>query len=423
MWGFGTMEFLVLQGLGDLLAIRIRIRGGSIGNVQFVCRFVNFWKMAQDNNRFAELLDRVVANRLADAVQPDLAFPSLRHAGGINLVIFPAKVVESDSIEEHDNYGVDFIEATGEITATLRMSIFPAASRTSPSRSAREAMHAVFLYHAIQHGMDMGIVNAGQLAVYDTIEPELREACEDVVLNRVPKAGGTATERMLEIAERFKGTAGQEARERDLAWRELPVEQRISHALVNGITEFIDADTEEARLAAERPLFQDAQAMLKKIIAEKWFAPRGVIGFWPANAVGDDIRLFTDEAPSQELATFFTLRQQLTKRDGKANVALSDFVAPSDGGKPDYISGFIVTAGIEVAIAERFRTGARRLFLDHGQGAGRPLRRGLRRAPGARRTDRRDLSRHPPGSGYPAQPDHTEKATLFRLLDGEAMRA
>ncbi|TIN27955.1 MAG: hypothetical protein E5Y32_35495, partial [Mesorhizobium sp.] len=80
-----------------------------------------------------------------------------------------------------------------------------------------------------------------------------------------------------------------------------------------------------------------AQAMLAKIIAEKWFAPKGVIGFWPANTVGDDIRLFTDDARSQELATFFTLRQQLTKRDGKANVALSDFVAPLDSGKADYL--------------------------------------------------------------------------------------
>src|SRR5690606_27135337 len=118
----------------------------------------------------------------------------------------------------------------------------------------REAMHAVFLYHAIQVGMDMGIVNAGQLAVYESIDPELREACEDVVLNRVPAAGGTATERMLELAERYKGTAGKEAKEKDLAWREWPVEQRISHALVNGITEYIDTDTEEARLKAERPL-------------------------------------------------------------------------------------------------------------------------------------------------------------------------
>src|SRR5690606_37793643 len=101
---------------------------------------------------------------------------------------------------------------------------------------------------------DMGIVNAGQLAVYDTIEPELREACEDVILNRVPAVGGSATERMLEIAERFKGAGGREAKEKDLAWRDWGVEKRIEHALVNGITEFIEADTEEARLAAERPL-------------------------------------------------------------------------------------------------------------------------------------------------------------------------
>ena len=111
-------------------------------------------------------------------------------------------------------------------------------------------MHAVFLYHAIHAGMDMGIVNAGQLAVYDSIEPELREACEDVVLNRRPDA----TERLLDLAERFKGAGGREARERDLAWRDWPVEKRLEHALVNGITEFIDGDTEEARLAAERPL-------------------------------------------------------------------------------------------------------------------------------------------------------------------------
>ena len=114
----------------------------------------------------------------------------------------------------------------------------------------REAMHAVFLYHAIQAGMDMGIVNAGQLAVYDQIEPELKEACEDVVLNR----RANSTERLLELAERFKGAAGREAKERDLKWREWSVEKRLEHALVNGITEFIDADTEEARANAERPL-------------------------------------------------------------------------------------------------------------------------------------------------------------------------
>jgi 5-methyltetrahydrofolate--homocysteine methyltransferase len=111
-------------------------------------------------------------------------------------------------------------------------------------------MHSVFLYHAIAAGMDMGIVNAGQMAVYDDLDAELREACEDVVLNR--RADGT--ERLLALAERYRGGAGKEAKAQDLAWRTLPVEKRIAHALVNGITDYIDADTEEARLAAERPL-------------------------------------------------------------------------------------------------------------------------------------------------------------------------
>ncbi|TJV21325.1 MAG: methionine synthase [Mesorhizobium sp.] len=657
-----------------------------------------------------------------------------------DIVFDPNVFAIATGIEEHDNYGVDFIEAAGEITATLpHAHISGGVSNLSFSfrgnEPVREAMHAVFLYHAIQRGMDMGIVNAGQLAVYDTIEPALREACEDVVLNRMPRAGGTATERMLEIAERFKGTAGKEALERDLAWRDLPVEQRISHALVNGITEFIDADTEEARLAAERPLhviegplmagmnvvgdlfgagkmflpqvvksarvmkqavagllphmeaeklanaangidngerqtagkilmatvkgdvhdigknivgvvlacnnyeiidlgvmvpaakilqtardqnvdiiglsglitpsldemvhmaaemeregfdiplliggattsrvhtavkihprytkgqtvyvtdasravgvvssllsnetkggyvdtvrteykkvadaharsesdkqrlplakaranahridwsayeppkpsftgvkvfenwdltelaryidwtpffqtwelkgrypkiledeaqgaaarqlFEDAQAMLKQIIAEKWFAPRGVVGFWPANAVGDDIRLFTDEKRSQELATFFTLRQQLTKRDGKANVALADFVAPAECGKPDYIGGFIVTAGIEeVAIAERFERAnddyssimVKALADRFAEAFAERMHEKVRKEFWGYASDEAlapdELIGEPyrgirPAPGYPAQPDHTEKATLFRLLDGE----
>lgn len=657
-----------------------------------------------------------------------------------DIVFDPNVFAIATGIEEHDNYGVDFIEAAGEITGTLpHVHISGGVSNLSFSfrgnEPVREAMHAVFLYHAIQRGMDMGIVNAGQLAVYDTIEPALREACEDVVLNRAPRAGGTATERMLEIAERFKGTAGKEAQERDLAWRDLPVEQRIGHALVNGITEFIDADTEEARLAAERPLhviegplmagmnvvgdlfgagkmflpqvvksarvmkqavagllphmeaeklanaangidngerqtagkilmatvkgdvhdigknivgvvlacnnyeivdlgvmvpaakilqtareqnvdviglsglitpsldemvhmasemeregfdiplliggattsrvhtavkihprytkgqtvyvtdasravgvvssllsnetkggyvdtvrteykkvadaharseadkqrlplakaranahridwsayeppkpsftgvkvfenwdltelaryidwtpffqtwelkgrypkiledeaqgaaarqlFEDAQAMLKKIIAEKWFAPRGVIGFWPANAVGDDIRLFSDEKRSQELATFFTLRQQLTKRDGKANVALADFVAPAECGKPDYIGGFIVTAGIEeVAIAERFERAnddyssimVKALADRFAEAFAERMHEKVRKEFWGYASDEAlapdELIGEPyrgirPAPGYPAQPDHTEKATLFRLLDGE----
>ena len=654
-----------------------------------------------------------------------------------DIIFDPNVFAVATGIEEHDNYGVDFIEATGEIITTLpHVHISGGVSNLSFSfrgnEPVREAMHAVFLYHAIQRGMDMGIVNAGQLAVYDTIDPELREACEDVVLNRLPKAGGTATERMLEIAERFKGAGGKEAKEKDLAWREWPVEKRLEHALVNGITEFIEQDTEEARLQAQRPLhviegplmagmnvvgdlfgagkmflpqvvksarvmkqavavllpymeaekaangggaeresagrivmatvkgdvhdigknivgvvlacnnyeiidlgvmvpatkilqvarerkvdviglsglitpsldemvhvasemeregfdiplliggattsrvhtavkihprynlgqavyvtdasravgvvssllssemkpgyvetiqaeysrvaeaherserekqrlplakaranahridwashvppkpsflgvkvfegwdlaelaryidwtpffqtwelkgrypkiledekqgpaarqlFDDAQAMLRKIIDEKWFAPRAVIGFWPANAVGDDIRLYSDEAREVELATFFTLRQQLVKRDGKPNVALSDFVAPRESGRADYVGGFVVTAGIEeVAIAERFERAnddynsilVKALADRFAEAFAECLHQRVRKEFWGYAPDEvfvpDDLVGEPyqgirPAPGYPAQPDHTEKVTLFRLLDAEA---
>ena len=652
-----------------------------------------------------------------------------------DIIFDPNIFAIATGIEEHDNYGVDFIEATREIVRTLpHVHVSGGVSNLSFSfrgnEPVREAMHAVFLYHAIQAGMDMGIVNAGQLAVYESIEPELREACEDVVLNRVPKAGGTATERMLEIAERYKGAGGREAREKDLAWREWAVEKRLEHALVNGITEFIEADTEEARAKAERPLhviegplmagmnvvgdlfgagkmflpqvvksarvmkqavavllpymeaeklasggvtrqsagkvlmatvkgdvhdigknivgvvlacnnyeiidlgvmvpatkilqtardeqvdiiglsglitpsldemvhvaaemeregfdiplliggattsrvhtavkinpryergqtvyvvdasravgvvsnllsaeakpgyvegvreeyrkvadaharseaekqrlpleraranahridwasytppkpkflgtrvfetwdlaelatyidwtpffqtwelkgrypkiledekqgeaarqlFADAQAMLKKIIDEKWFAPRAVVGFWPANAVGDDVRLYADDSRAQELATFFTLRQQLAKRDGKANMALSDFVAPADSGKADYLGGFVVTAGIEeVAIAERFERAnddyssimVKALADRFAEAFAERMHQVVRKDLWAYAADEtfaaEDLIGEPyqgirPAPGYPAQPDHTEKKTLFSLLDAE----
>lgn len=653
-----------------------------------------------------------------------------------DIIFDPNIFAVATGIEEHDNYGVDFIEATRKIIETLpHVHVSGGVSNLSFSfrgnEPVREAMHAVFLYHAIQAGMDMGIVNAGQLAVYETIDAELREACEDVVLNRAPASGGTATERMLEIAERFKGAGGKEAREKDLAWREWPVEKRLEHALVNGITEFIDADTEEARLNAERPLhviegplmagmnvvgdlfgagkmflpqvvksarvmkqavavllpymeaeklanggsgerqsagkvlmatvkgdvhdigknivgvvlacnnyeiidlgvmvpatkiletarkekvdiiglsglitpsldemahvaaemeregfdiplliggattsrvhtavkihpryergqavyvtdasravgvvssllsaeqkpgyvetlraeyrkvsdahhrseaekqrlplararanahridwanyqppqpsftgtrtfetwdlaelaryidwtpffqtwelkgrypkiledekqgaaarqlFDDAQAMLAKIIDEKWFTPRAVIGFWPAGAVGDDIRLYADEGRERELATFFTLRQQLAKRDGKSNVALSDFVAPADSGKPDWLGGFVVTAGIEeVAIAERFERAnddyssimvkalADRFAEAFAERMHEKVRKEFWGYAGDETFAPDDLIGEPyqgirPAPGYPAQPDHTEKATLFRLLDAE----
>lgn len=652
-----------------------------------------------------------------------------------DIIFDPNIFAVATGIEEHDNYGVDFVEATGEIIRSLpHVHVSGGVSNLSFSfrgnEPVREAMHAVFLYHAIQAGMDMGIVNAGQLAVYESIDPELREACEDVVLNRAPKAGGTATERMLEIAERFKGTGAREAKEKNLAWRDWPVEKRLEHALVNGITEFIEADTEEARCNAERPLhviegplmagmnvvgdlfgagkmflpqvvksarvmkqavavllpymeaeklagggaaresagkilmatvkgdvhdigknivgvvlacnnyeiidlgvmvpatkilqtardekvdiiglsglitpsldemahvaaemeregfdiplliggattsrvhtavkihpryergqavyvtdasravgvvssllsneqkpgyveglraeyrkvadaharseaekqrlplararanahrvdwasyappkpsflgtkvfvdwdlaelaryidwtpffqtwelkgrypkiledekqgpaarqlFDDAQAMLAKIISEKWFAPKGVIGFWPANAVGDDIHLFTDETRSHDLAAFFTLRQQLTKRDGKANVALSDFVAPVESGLRDYVGGFVVTAGIEeVAIAERFERAnddyssilvkalADRFAEAFAERMHEKVRREFWGYAANETFSPEDLIGEPyrgirPAPGYPAQPDHTEKATLFRLLEAE----
>src|SRR5260370_31957907 len=109
-------------------------------------------------------------------------------------------------------------------------------------------MHSVFLYHAIKAGMDMGIVNAGQMIVYDDIDPELRRVCEDVILNRDPGA----SERLLQLAEKFRGKEKQ-TKEQDLAWREWPVSKRLSHALVHGITEYIEVDTEDARKVAERP--------------------------------------------------------------------------------------------------------------------------------------------------------------------------
>lgn len=171
-----------------------------------------------------------------------------------DIIFDPNIFAVATGIEEHSNYGVTFIEATKWIRENLPfVHISGGVSNLSFSfrgnEAVREAMHAVFLYHAIKAGMDMGIVNAGQLAVYDDLKPELREACEDVVLNRRPDA----TERLLELAERYKG-GGKEKREADLSWRELPVDKRIAHALVLGITEYIEADTEEARKAAERPL-------------------------------------------------------------------------------------------------------------------------------------------------------------------------
>jgi len=171
-----------------------------------------------------------------------------------DIIFDPNIFAIATGIEEHNNYGVDFIEATRWMRQNLPgVHISGGVSNLSFSfrgnEPVREAMHSVFLYHAIKAGMDMGIVNAGQMAVYDDLNPELREACEDVVLNKREDA----SERMLAIAQQFQGK-GKEAKEVDLAWREWPVGKRLSHALVHGITDFIAADTEEARLASTRAL-------------------------------------------------------------------------------------------------------------------------------------------------------------------------
>ena len=172
-----------------------------------------------------------------------------------DIIFDPNIFAVATGIEEHDDYGVAFIEAARWVRANLpHAHVSGGVSNLSFSfrgnEPVREAMHSVFLYHAIKAGMDMGIVNAGQMAVYDDLDPELRETCEDVVLNR-RKDG---TDRLLALAERFKGQGGKDKKEADLAWREWPVDKRLSHALVHGITDFITEDTEEARLAAARPL-------------------------------------------------------------------------------------------------------------------------------------------------------------------------
>ncbi|HMT72944.1 MAG TPA: methionine synthase [Chitinophagaceae bacterium] len=173
-----------------------------------------------------------------------------------DIIFDPNIFAVATGLEEHNNYGVDFIEATREIKELMPLTkISGGVSNLSFSfrgnDHVREAMHSVFLYHAIRAGMDMGIVNAGQLVVYDEIEPQLRELCEDVILNR-NNEHNEATEKLIAFAETVKAKGKVEVK--DEAWRNAAVEERLKHALVNGITEYIDADTEEARLKYPRPL-------------------------------------------------------------------------------------------------------------------------------------------------------------------------
>jgi 5-methyltetrahydrofolate--homocysteine methyltransferase len=681
--------------------------------------------MAFDESGQADTLERKtkICTRAYDILVNKVGFPPQ------DIIFDPNVFAIATGMEEHNGYGVDYIAAARWIRANLpHAHVSGGVSNLSFSfrgnEAVREAMHSVFLYHAIKAGMDMGIVNAGQMTVYDDLDAELREACENVVLNR----RADAAERLLALAERHRGH-GKEKKEADLAWRDWPVEKRLSHALVHGITDFIEVDTEEARRKAPKPLaviegplmdgmnvvgdlfgtgrmflpqvvksarvmkqavaylmpymeahkdgrehkssngkivlatvkgdvhdigknivgvvlqcnnydvvdlgvmapadkildaaiaeqadiiglsglitpsldemchvaaemerkgfdvplliggattsrvhtavkihphyrrgqtvyvndasravgvvasllsresrervvndvraeyariaaahargeenkqrlslvdartnalklnwsgnyrppvpprlgvqkladlavddlvevidwspffatwelngkypailddkvvgeaarslFADAQDMLRKIVAERWFRANAVIGLWPANSEGDDILVFADETRKKPIATLHTLRQQLARREGRANVALADFVAPRASGLPDYIGAFAVTAGIgEEAIVERFKHAnddysailAKALADRLAEAAAERLHQRARKAFWGYAADETLSSAAllaekyrgiRPAPGYPAQPDHTEKATLFSLLDGE----
>jgi 5-methyltetrahydrofolate--homocysteine methyltransferase len=171
-----------------------------------------------------------------------------------DIIFDPNIFAVATGIEEHNNYAVDFIEATRKIRHELpHCHVSGGLSNISFSfrgnNQVREAMHSVFLYYAIRAGMDMGIVNAGQLEVYDEIPAELRDAVEDVILNR----RSDSTDRLLALAPKYQGD-GKEAAKEDLMWRELPTSKRLEHALIKGITEYIEQDTEQARQEANKPL-------------------------------------------------------------------------------------------------------------------------------------------------------------------------
>ncbi|HXX26313.1 MAG TPA: methionine synthase [Pseudolabrys sp.] len=679
--------------------------------------------MAFDEKGQADTLERkcAIAKRAYDILTKQAGFPPE------DIIFDPNIFAVATGMEEHNGYGVAFIEAARWIKQNLPGAhVSGGVSNLSFSfrgnERVREAMHSVFLYHAIKAGMDMGIVNAGQIAVYDDLDAELREACEDVVLNR----RADASERLLDLAKKFHGK-GQDAKEVDLAWRSEPVEKRLAHALVHGITEFVEGDVEEARARAKRPLdviegplmdgmnivgdlfgsgkmflpqvvksarvmkqavaylmpymeqekdgrahssangkivmatvkgdvhdigknivgvvlqcnnyevvdlgvmvpaakiletaksekadiiglsglitpsldemchvaaemerqgfevplmiggattsrmhtavkihpnykrgqavyvndasravgvaqsllspegrapyvaelrgeyariaaaharaqedkarlplaaargnalkldwkgytppkpsflgtkvlaeypvaelvdfidwtpffstwelsgkfpailddakfgvaarslYDDARAMLDKIVAERWFKASAVMGFWPANSAGDDIVVHGHDA-SAALATLHTLRQQLSKREGRHNVALADFIAPHASGVADYIGAFVVTAGIgEDVIAERFKRAnddysaimVKSLADRLAEAFAERLHQRVRKefwgyAPEEMFSGEQLIAEQyqgiRPAPGYPAQPDHTEKGTLFRLLEAE----
>jgi 5-methyltetrahydrofolate--homocysteine methyltransferase len=208
--------------------------------------------MAFDEKGQADTLERrvTICTKAYDILTKQVGFhPS-------DIIFDPNIFAVATGIEEHNNYAVDFIEATRIIKQKMPLAkVSGGVSNISFSfrgnDHVREAMHSVFLYHAIKAGMDMGIVNAGQLVVYDEIEPRLRQLCEDVLLNR-NNNNNEATEQLIAFADTVKAKGKAEVK--DESWRQASVEERLKHALVNGITDYIDADTEEARQQYPRPL-------------------------------------------------------------------------------------------------------------------------------------------------------------------------
>ena len=676
--------------------------------------------MAFDEEGQADTVERKleISRRAYRILVEDVGMPA------DDIIIDPNIFAVATGIEEHNRYGLDFLEATRLITDELpHVNISGGVSNLSFSfrgnNVVREAMHSVFLLSAIEAGMRLGIVNAGQLAVYEQIDPELRELCEDVVLAR----RSDATERLLEAAARFQGGEKTEADPTSEEWRTWPVDRRLDHALVNGITKFIDEDVEEARAtagraveviegplmsgmstvgdlfgagkmflpqvvksarvmkqavayltpyieaeggdegskagtvllatvkgdvhdigknivgvvlgcsnyeiidlgvmvpaktiletaqehnvdviglsglitpsldemvrvagemertgfkvplliggattsrlhtslkidpayrapvvhvadasraagvissllsadkregfleelqadyqrvvasheratkarqrisieraranrlepefnsltvavpkfvgtrvfdnydlaelipyidwtpffrtwgirsrfpglledpefsAAARPLYDDALAMLDKIVADRWFVPTAVVGIWPAQSDGDDIVVFTNESRTEVRSRLSGIRQQAAKNGDRPNLCISDFVAPADAGVADHVGGFVVTMGSEeIALAEAFerenddyssillKALADRLAEAFAERMHERVRTELWGYSPDEATAPADLLRGSfrgirPAPGYPCQPDHTEKVTLFDLLD------
>lgn len=253
---FGIIEAGLKCVQGKCIVNSISLKEGEARFIEqaFVCKSfgASVIVMAFDEQGQADTKERKVAicKRAYKILTEQVGFAPQ------DIIFDPNIFAIATGIEEHNNYAVDFIEATREIKRLMPLAkVSGGVSNVSFSfrgnEHVREAIHAVFLYHAIKAGMDMGIVNAGQLAVYDEIEPNLRNLCEDVVLNR-NNDNNEATEKMIAFAETVKAKGKSVVK--DETWRKESVESRLTHSLVNGITDYIDADTEEARLKYPRPL-------------------------------------------------------------------------------------------------------------------------------------------------------------------------